>query len=120
MSQVRAVPWGDSGRGDGSAVRWLGAGDTGVVDSRGSGSAPDSGLEVAELGEGLAWSEGFASGDGLCCSASSRKRGPRMSARLVVAEVALGEEVGVAVGAGGGPAPSSSVCDGGLRGSPLG
>ncbi|UUU31144.1 hypothetical protein JIX56_15195 [Streptomyces sp. CA-210063] len=43
-----------------------------------------------------------------------------MSARLVVAEVALGEGVGVAVGAGVGPAPSSSVCDGGVTGSPLG
>ncbi|MCX5319983.1 hypothetical protein ACWGDS_02990 [Streptomyces sp. NPDC055059] len=41
-----------------------------------------------------------------------------MSARPVVAEVALVE--GVAVGAGGGPAPSSSVCFGGLWGSPLG
>jgi hypothetical protein len=110
----------DSGRGGGSAVRWLGAGDTGVVDSRGSGGAPGSGLEVAELGEGLAWSEGLASGDGLCCSASSRKRGPRMSARLVVAEVVLGGGVGVAVGAGVGPAPSSSACDGGLTGFPLG
>lgn len=43
-----------------------------------------------------------------------------MSARLVAAEVALGEGVGVAVGAGAGPAPSSPTCDGGLTGFPLG
>ncbi len=43
-----------------------------------------------------------------------------MSARLVVAEDALGEGVGVAVGAGVGLAPPSSACDGGGPGSRLG
>jgi hypothetical protein len=54
MSQVRAVPPVDSGRGDSSAVRRLGAGDAWDEGSRGSDGAVAFDVGGTELGEELA------------------------------------------------------------------